>query len=230
MKKLNIIYFCWINVKKNYKNIICGQLNDIISCGILNISKLYIEVCNEDASLRDNINIFINEILQNYEYEISFHEKNNYEYYGIKKLYDIAVLEPTKYFVYLHSKGMFNYDNVNERHIYETSLTKGTFLNYNKTIQLFDNNPNIMKAAVFPSNIHMQNFCWLNFYWARGTYLITCDNPIITDDRYYYERWSESGNNLMGDVYNLLEDNYKKYILGEVADILNKWDGKFEKK
>ena len=37
MKNINIVYFCWCNEKKNYKNIIFGQLNDIIISGILEI-------------------------------------------------------------------------------------------------------------------------------------------------------------------------------------------------
>jgi hypothetical protein len=122
---------------------------------------------------------------------------------------------------------MFNYENLNERHIYEKTLTTGLFHNYNETIQLFDNYSEVMKATLFPSNIHGQNFCWLNFYWARGTYLITCENPIITDDRYYYERWSESGNNSMGHVWGLLDKSYKKYELNEVGTILNNFNGTF---
>ena len=227
MKNINIVYFCWINKQKNYKNIITGQLNDIINYGILNISKLYVEVCCEDTSLTDSVDIFIKEILKDHEHEISFYTENKYEYYGIKKLYDLSILEPNKYYLYLHSKGMFNYDNINERHIYEKTLTTGILYNYDKTIELFNTNPEIMKATLFPSNMHEKNFCWLNFFWARGTYLITCQNPIISDNRYYYETWSETGNNSMGMVYNLFEKNYKKYMLNEVGDILNKLNGEF---
>ena len=227
MTKLKIIYYCWINKQKKYKNIICGQLNDVANYGILNKSKLYIEVCNEDITLEHDIRKFIYEILQGYEYEIVFHKENTFEYYGIKKIYDLAVLNPTDYFIYFHSKGMFNYPETDDRHIYETTLTTGTFHAYDKTIEIFNNNPEIMKICLFPSNIYKQNFCWLNFFWARGTYLITCDNPIISSNRYYYEVWSESGNNSMGVVYNLLEHNYKKYELYEVGDILNKLQGTF---
>jgi len=227
MKVLNIVYFCWINKNKNYKNIITGQLNDMVNYGILNVSKIYIEVCCEDVHLVDSITHFINEVVKDYEYEINFHVENKYEYYGIKKLYDLAVLEPHKYFIYLHSKGMFNYDNFDERHIYEKTLTTGLFHNYMQTIQIFDNHSEVMKATLFPSNQHGQNFCWLNFYWARGTYLITCENPIITDDRYYYERWSESGDNSMGLVWGLYEKSYRKYELHEVGDILNMLNGTY---
>jgi hypothetical protein len=124
---------------------------------------------------------------------------------------------------------MFN-NNKNDRHIYEKSLTKGILVNYTDIIKLFDNNPEIMKATLFPSNKHLKNFCWFNFYWSRGTYLITCRNPIITNDRFYYERWSETGDNSIGLVYNMYENNYKKYELSEVSYILNNLKGTFPDK
>ena len=80
---------------------------------------------------------------------------------------------------------------------------------------------------MFPSAQHKKNFIWFNFFWVRGTYLNTCENPIISDNRYYYELWSESGNNEMGQVYNLYEHNYKKYHLNEAGKILNRLNGTF---
>jgi hypothetical protein len=148
-------------------------------------------------------------------------------------MYDLAIIEPNKIFLYLHSKGMFNYANINERHIYEKTLTIGILQDYDKIIELFDKNTKIIKATLFPANHHKKNFCWFNFYWSKGTYLITCENPIITDDRFYYERWSESGDDIcsvdgsIGLVYNLYENNYKKYKLEEAGSILNMLNGSY---
>jgi hypothetical protein len=228
MNKLNIVYFCWCNVKKNYKNIIFGQLDEIINSGILNISKIYIECCSEDLNITTDIKELFDDKLKIYKYELNFHKENRYEYYGIKKMYELSILEPEKYYIYFHSKGMFNYNNINERHIYERTLTKGTFHNYEKIIELLDNNNNIVKAALFPAYNRKNNFCWFNYYWVKGLYLITCEPPIITDNRFYYETWSESGNNSLGDVYNLYENNYKKYKLNEAGDILNKLKGNYK--
>jgi len=121
---------------------------------------------------------------------------------------------------------MFNYNNINERHIYEKTLTKGTVYQYKKVIELFDNNINISKIGLFPSKHNNQNFIWLNFYWSRGSYLNTCQLPIVTDDRFYYERWSGSGEK-ESLIYNLHENNYKQYELCEVGDILNKLNGQY---
>lgn len=223
---INIVYFCWINPKKNFKEIISGQLNDIKQCGILYESKLYIEICCEHENIINDIKNFIEEIIKDYTYEINFYFENKYEYYGIKKLYDLALIEPDKYYLYLHSKGMFNYNNVNERHNYEKTITKGTLYQYKKAIEIFKNKSNISKIGLFPSSLHNQNFVWLNFFWARGSYLNTCQNPIVTDDRFYYERWSGSGEKT-SLIYNLHENNYKHYQLNEVGDILNLLNGEY---
>lgn len=226
MKKINIVYFIWINLKKKFEEIILGQLTDMINSGILNESKLYIEICCEYETIQTYVHEFIKKIIKDYCFEIKFYNKNAYEYYGIKKLYDLAKIEPDKYFLYLHSKGMFNYNNVDERHIYEKSLTKGTLYQYKKVIEIFENNSNISKIGLFPSAQHAQNFIWLNFFWCRGYYLNTCEKPKITDDRYYYERWSGTGEQ-ESLIYNLHENNYKKYELNEVGDILNKLNGEY---
>ena len=226
MKRINIVYFIWINPNKNYEAIISGQLNDMKNSGLLNKSKLYIEICCEYENITENIKGFIDKIVGEYKYEINFHSENKYEYYGIKKLYDLAILEPDRYYLYLHSKGMFNYDNIHERHIYEKTLTKGTVYQCRKVIQIFKNNANISRIGLFPSSLNDENFIWLNFFWSRGYYLNTCENPIVTSDRFYYERWSGTGerNSL---TYNLHENNYKKYLLNEVGDILNELNGEY---
>ena len=227
MKNINIVYFAWINKKKNFKNIISGQLEELSNSGILDYANLYIEVCCEDNNLVNTLKDIFNVKLKNINFHLEIHEQNLFEYYGIKKMYELAVKEKDKYFLYFHSKGMFNYDNIDDRHIYEKTLTKGTIYQHKKVIKLFEENPNIMKIGLFPSNIHKKNFIWLNFYWARGSYLLTCEPPIITDNRYYYETWSETGDLNMGLNYNLYENNYKKYELHEVGDILNMLNGTY---
>lgn len=223
---LNIIYYCWINTNKNYWNIIGGQLDDIINSGVGSVSKICIVVCCEDNSLIERVIKLINDKLDNKLcYELDIKQENYYEYYGIEKVYSLSLKEPESYFLYFHSKGMFNGGNIDNRHKYEITLTKRTIYNYKEVIELFENNPNIMKIGLFPSSMHNQNFIWFNYYYARGKYLITCDKPIITTDRFYYERWSESGNNNLGLVYNLYEKNYKKYSLSEAGGILNYLNG-----
>lgn len=225
---LNIIYFVWINEKKNYKKIIEGQLDDMINSGIMKVSNLYIECVCENKLLITEINNTFTKKLINIKYNLEIHHTNHYEYYGIKKMYDLACEQPNSYFLYFHSKGMFNYDNMNNRHIYELTLTKGTLYLFEEVLNTFNKNQNIMKIGLFPAiNDDNQNFIWFNFYYARGAYLITCEKPIISTNRFYYEIWSETGNNQLGLIYNLYEKNFKKYELSEAGNILNRLNGGF---
>ena len=81
IKQINIIYFIWINKKKNYSIIITEQLNDLITSNILTISNLYIEICCEDVKLHDTIKNLIKNKLYNYKYFINIYSVNKYEYY-----------------------------------------------------------------------------------------------------------------------------------------------------
>lgn len=219
IKQINIVYFIWINKKKQYDVIINGQLSDLIKSKILDISNLYIEICCEDMKLHNKIKQIIKNKLLNYDYNINIYSINNYEYYGIKKIYNLALKEPDLIYLYFHSKGMTDfYDNINTRHKYEEYLTFNTINNYNNVLNLFNYNTNITHTGFFPSNY--ENFIWLNFFYAKGTYLITCQNPIVTTDRYYYEKWCGTGKNCC--VYNLYKNSLNiKYSISEVGNILN---------
>ena len=96
---LNIIYYACINIKRNYSVIIEWQLDDILESEIGSISKLFIIICCQYDYLIDNIEKMINTKLQNkIIYELELKKENYYEYYGINKLYSLALLEPTSYF------------------------------------------------------------------------------------------------------------------------------------
>jgi hypothetical protein len=82
-----------------------------------------------------------------------------------------------------------------------------------------------MTIGLFPSKSNKKKFVWFNFFWSRGSYLTTCEDPKITSDRYYYEKWLETGND--GVIYNLYENNFRKYDLWDAGDILCKLAGTF---
>jgi hypothetical protein len=68
----------------------------------------------------------------------------------------------------------------------EEKLTKNTIKDWQHTISIFKNNSNIHKLGLYPSD---RGFVWFNFWWARGEYINRLEEPIITEDRYYYDIW-----------------------------------------
>jgi hypothetical protein len=221
---INIVYFLWINEKKNYTKIFLGQLQELAECGIMEISKLYIVISCANHEITEEVTSLASEYMSKYAFKIETHRENYYEYHGIKKLWELSHVEPDKVYLYFHAKGMKDaYSNDNSRHRYEKYLTSATLSCYRNAINLFRQNDRLMKIGLFPSRHHLPNdFIWMNFFYARGSYLATCDKPIIKSNRFYYETWSGTGFPRDEDtVYSLHSNNFQKYELNEVGNILN---------
>jgi hypothetical protein len=224
-KDINIVYFIWINENRDWKEIITGQINDIKNCGILYKSKLHIVLCaNNNYYINQSLNVIFN-LLSNIDYltlDINTFLENKYEYEGIKKLYDLANLYPDKYYLYLHSKGMFNtsVNNSNtksSRFIDEIILTNGILNRWNEILSIFKNNKDIMRIGMFPSD---GGWVWFNFFWTRGDYLRTCEEPRITNDRYYYESWLCNSVMREFDSYSLYSNKIQKYSGTDAGNFL----------
>ena len=227
--KINIVYYVWVNPARNWEIIVDGQLSDLIQCGILEISKLYIVACCTDHSLLDYVQRFIHsKIPANTTYNLAVVSSGNFfEFPGIKCLYSLAMEEPDKYYLYLHTKGMFHWmysmrnNTPEERCSNEVFLTRGHAHPYKRVVELFDADPAISRICMFPDSSE-KRMCYYNFYWARGSYLATCQDPIISHDRFYYEHWSGTGNPTVDKVYNLMENNYNAYTGDEANALINR--------
>jgi hypothetical protein len=224
-----IVYFVWINAEKNWQTIVRGQLEDMHLSGIFKEARIHIVISCENINLIDPARKYISNALMVFEvldYEIDFYNSNLFEYYGIKKLHDLSLKWPESIFLYIHAKGMSNdYKNIDSRHPYEIFLTKATVKEFKKIIELFNLDAEITVCGLFPSNLYKKKFIWFNFFWARGTYLVTCETPKISSNRFYFETWIESGAGSEESVVNIYEMNKRKYSLTEAADILNNMDG-----
>lgn len=218
-----IIYFIWMNNNRNWKVIIEGQLNDMKMSNIFEKSYLNIVISHEDKLLVNEAVEFINEIMVGYEdkYSLTIYLENYYEYYGIKKLYETAKNDHNKIYIYLHTKGMFNWYNndINRRSEDEVNLTNYLIHGWRDILNIFNNYNEINRVGLFPS---IGEWIWFNFFYARGTYLNTCEPPIKDPNRYYYESWLASGNQDIGSCYGTYSGNYKKYIGEEAIDIITK--------
>lgn len=180
--KIKIVYYVFINKDRDWKFIVESQINEIINSNILSISKLYLVVCDEHNITSKS---YFDNLLKDYNYEIDFQKENLFEYYGIKKLHELAIEDPNKIYLYFHTKGMVFHDKNLKRNLIEKYLTQNTLNNYSKALELFKYNTNINKIGMFPA----PGYIWYNFFYVRGTYLSICNKPKITNDRFYYEEY-----------------------------------------
>jgi len=222
--EINIVYYTFINPDKNYKLIIQGQLNDIINSNIGSVSKLFIVISCEYLELVDDVKNAIAQKLSNtnVNYELTIEPKNIYEYYGIKKVYDLAKADPDKYYIYFHGKGMYNEHGEmtkTGRTKSNLSLTRSHLYPWKKILDIFKSNQNIVVAASFVG----PRLGWFNFWWASGKYLSSCEDPRVSlNNRGYYEGWLSSGSIENEIFYNLTENNYTQYQPPKAIEELQK--------
>lgn len=221
-KSIHIIYYIWVNDKRNWKVIIDGQLEDIIKSNILEDAHLNIVLAANNDNLLSEATFFIlNKInyVNNLTISLTSTLKNNFEYEGIKKLYLLANEEPEKLYIYLHSKGMFNtiYD-IHKRSPEEMVLTRNLLNDWRKVKEVFKRDKYIVRAGLAPS---IGGWVWFNFFWARGDYIRTCEEPKISNVRYYYESWLTTSIINEFDSYSLYANDKMRFDGSEATIILN---------
>ena len=207
-KPIYIVYYAYLYNGPKWKNIITGQMRDIYNSGILKISTLHVVLLGTPNEIQEAKLLL--EHITNDTINITEVYENLYEFPGLIKIRELALINPNKIFIYLHSKGMVNWNPSQHRTLVEQKLTKSTFLDWDTTLFIFQNFPEIQKAGVFPSK---DGFMWFNFWWARGSYLISCspiEIPInlVENDRFICEFWlGANGSNTWTDSYSLVTKN-----------------------
>ncbi|WP_114939571.1 hypothetical protein [Mucilaginibacter endophyticus] len=177
---IKIIYYFFTSPHSNWRAILAGQLFQLKGYGILSEAELYIHVTDTN-----NYTTEIKEIIGKITPSaiVSVSTINQFEYPAFKLMHDLAKQDPKSTFLYFHSKGMTH--NLHSRSLEEILLFTKTFENWRKNIQLL-NKEDKQKAGLFPSE---EGWIWFNFWYAKGAYLAKCEEPEITDYRYYYEAW-----------------------------------------
>jgi hypothetical protein len=207
---IHIVYYMYLK-EPRWKMIVSGQLQDIIDSGIP--AHISIVICSHADSLIHAGVSLIKDMLELYKfgYDYTTQTKNQFEYPGIKRLYDLALEKsPDTLFLYMHSKGMVFHEQ-DGRLDHEIILTR-ELLQWKAYCNIFDTYSNVNKAGgyagPYPGRPTMEGhdgFIYYNFFWARGSYIKTLTVPKLpreneVDDRWYYEFWL--GNGSLGDCYS----------------------------
>ena len=89
-------------------------------------------------------------------------------------------------FLYFHTKTMVNHGRHTTRPEAEAQMFRGTIVPWRDAITVFQRNATVTRIGMFPAD---GGWMWVNFWWARGSYLQTVPEPIRTTRRHYYEDW-----------------------------------------
>ena len=222
MNSTLIVYFVYINPNVNWRKLILTQLKDIEKSGILQVSDLHIIVSNP-SKVEDVEGFFENKV--NLYKEIQFFYENRFEYWALHHLWKVLNINKNyDYCVYMHTKGM-SYAK-RKRNVHEKILTYYTCSYFEKCIKIFKEKQSVNKIGLFPANHIDDNdgkvggWIWFNFWWARSSYIRNLEEPIITDDRYYYEGWLSkiiTDDDPLIDCYSLYPGEPKTLFTGADA-------------
>lgn len=229
MKKIGIVFFVYLNAKKNWRRIVRNQILDVKRSGIFQNSKFYIVVSNPfDISL-ELIHSFFKRYLN--DPELSIFNENKFEYYGIHKLWEVANSGKHDYLVYFHTKGMsykdsFLFSLLGVRSIRNKILTYCLFKKYKDTINFFDKQPSLNKIGFLLGQENGKCFTWYNFFWIRAVFVANyLEEPIETENRFYYETWNSlTKENVMessNSAFSLYYRNNRLCSMAEATDILS---------
>ena len=180
--KITIVYYAFINPKSDWINIISGQLRQLKNTGLLNVAEFHTHITGDDI-----YHGYIKQLIKSIIPKATIYTSNinQYEYPGIHLVWKLAQIKPDNIFLYFHSKGM-SY-NTPFRRMDEIIIFKSVIEQWKKVWNIFENNSKINKVG--GTIAQDGGFCWWNFWWARGSYLIDCEEPVLTTNRFYYESW-----------------------------------------
>ena len=194
-EKIIIVYYIYINPKKNWKSIVSGQFEDLKRIDLLNYSTVHCVICTPCVNL-------FKECKQLIDCQFYYHAvENNFEYPGIKKLHELASNYPDNLFLYLHTKGMVFHEQTPGRIYSEMVILRNTIKYWRQVYNVFKTDNTIDKAGLFPDRD--TGIIWFNFFWIRGSFLKNMKPPIITTWRYYYEVYIKNNTNC-DNCFNIL--------------------------
>lgn len=177
--KINVVYFASL-ISDKWESIIYEQLSSLKKCGLYDVANNLHLVVHSDlkksAKLKKIISEKFNKVNINGTYL-----KNEFEYYGIKKLYDISN-EDDSIVLYFHTKGMTSSNDNLRKGLFNQTINK-----YKQILDEFEKNPELDLAAACP---HKRGFAFYNFFWVRSEYVKKyCTPPLPNVNRFYWEEW-----------------------------------------
>lgn len=184
--KLSVVYYAYLKPDR-WRAIVPGQMKDLVACGLADTAEIHVVLCGDRAQCTEASALVASILGVPRTASITLHHHNRHEYPGIKKMHDLARAQPDRMYAYFHSKGMYFYEGITGRLPLEKKLFDDVIGEWKKVRSIFAHNAGINKICAVTSD---KGYCFFNFFWVRGTYLKDkCAPPILTSDRYYYERY-----------------------------------------
>ena len=213
-QKIKLIYFCNCLVSSLYPKIVKHHLKDLRRSGIdkhENFSAIFV-VCGTHRDVKA-IKRIINRIIPNLcneqnksakelkrnRLEIRLFESSHFEHQGIHTYWSESMSSHDEdILVYAHCKSLSRIDELKEIPHLSKACSEIILGNLDTIFSLFATFNSIERAGISQGG---NGWMWHNFFAAKASYLKTRPEPLLSDNRYYYESW------LAGTAR--YEENYK---------------------
>jgi hypothetical protein len=225
--KTRIVYFVNCYVNDNYMYMVSSQLNELRETGLLSQTQCELHVVSSGTlAHRDSLAA---ELKKRFGTAFSVYhehtEANQFEYPGIKKVWELGQRAENSYVLYFHARGLSRLKLGRlrrNRQRQEKRLFRRVLGDWMHNLTWLEH---ITTADKLGLTCGGNGWIWYNFWWARGSYIGRLEKPVITDRRHYYEDWLGrviSAEGLSADYPNTLgrclslahSDTFRKYNLG----------------
>ncbi|MBD1370996.1 hypothetical protein IC620_01285 [Hazenella sp. IB182357] len=180
MPPIHIVYFINTFISPYYENLMRTHLEELIATGLCKYGTLYVEACGSDFA---KIKKIVYSVLPTAR--VTCHSENNHEYFGIRKVWQLAQ-KNAGVVLYFHSKGISKL-HLTPRNPYESRyLFPLVIKQWRRNISLMMMFESINKLGISAGGL---GWIWMNYMWAKCSYLRKVERPIITERRHYYEDW-----------------------------------------
>ena len=192
--KVDIVYF--INTYTNpdtYQYLMISQLTDLVLMKDFmdsHVNHIWIECCGTDPNFMTYISKAIPSPIMS-RVTVTMHTENNHEYFGVHRVWSLSqsALYPRQYILYFHAKGISRqkYTEKEPRNSTGKELFDTVIQPWKKVFTIFREQPHVDKVGY---SFSAQGFMWYNFWWIRTSFAKQLEEPILTENRYYYEDYS----------------------------------------
>ena len=172
---LYIVYFINCRLNKNYMEWVINDINLVKNYNAPIYLVATIEKESEENFRKEVLSLYPNINIECY-YDLEF------EYRGVLKTWELAQKynQPNDIILYYMSRFITHYTNYKER-------SYNSFIrDFDKVKEIFTIFPSIDKVGLSTGGY---GWCWMNFWYARGSCLIQNEKPVKSSRRHYYEDW-----------------------------------------
>lgn len=193
----------------NYIDIVTSQIRRLKESGLYDWCDVLEVSCVDPKNEFKGIDNIFNDLTKTKLFKTN---ENKYEYWGIKKVWDLSQKYDGQVF-YFHAKGVSNtYTNLKSKDINEWKVKSVSYWREMLEYFLIDNFKSCLDKLKDNDNCGVtcnNGWFWGNFWWSNLSFVRDNSEPGF-GDRWYYEAWLNNGRN--NKCYEFYKFNFNGYL------------------